>query len=164
MKHLLRFLVAVERVVTSIFGFATALVLFCLMVLTCVDVTGRYFFNHPVYGGFELTGILLGLTIFFALPLASQAGDNVTIDLLTLRNRRMRIIQHAVIHVIGAVVMVVLATQLWNFGNRLMAAGETTLQLKIPIGYVTYAMSILLALSAVAFIAKMFRPDSGLND
>lgn len=161
MQNLLRFLASIERVAASVFGFATALVLFCLMVLTCVDVTGRYFFNHPVYGGFELTGILLGLTIFFALPLASRAGDNVTIDLLTLRDRRVRMVQHAVIHMIGAVVMAVLAMQLWYFGNRLMAAGETTLQLKIPIGYVTYAMSILLALSAVAFIVRMFRPESG---
>lgn len=148
-----------ENVVVAVFGYATAVLLFCLMVLTCVDVTGRYFFNHPVYGGFELTGILLGLTIFFALPLATRVGDNVRIDIFTLRSRKVRIAQHAIVHLIGSVAMFVLSMQLWKFGIRLLTAGETTLQLKIPIGYVTNAMSVLMAVTAVTFLIVTFRPS-----
>ncbi|MBP0050213.1 TRAP transporter small permease, partial [Marinobacterium sp. AK62] len=32
----------------------SALVLFGLMALTCVDVVGRYLFNSPLHGGTEL--------------------------------------------------------------------------------------------------------------
>ena len=161
MESLKNVLARVEELTVAAFGYAVALLLFCLMVVTCIDVMGRYFFNRPVYGGFELTGVLLSLTIFCSLPLATRAGENITIDLVTLRNRKVRIVQHAIVHLIGAGVMVGLSTQLWRLGSRLLAAGETTLQLTIPIGYVLYAMSALMVLTAVAFLVRAFRPDLG---
>ena len=48
-----------------VLGAAAALVLFCLMSLTTVDVIGRYFFNRPLRGAFEITELLL-LTLIFA--------------------------------------------------------------------------------------------------
>lgn len=161
MESLKNVLARIEELTVAAFGYLTAALLFCLMVVTCIDVTGRYFFNRPVYGGFELTGILLSLTIFFSLPLATRAGENITIDLLTLRNRKARVVQHAIVHLVGAGVMVGLSTQLWRLGGRLQTAGETTLQLTIPIGYVLYAMSALMVLTAVAFLIRAFRPDLG---
>lgn len=142
---------AIGRFLSAAFGYLTAFLLFSLMVLTCIDVAGRYLFDHPVYGGFELTGILLGLTIFFALPLASFSGENVTIDILTFKSRGVRAVQRVVIGLLGGLFLLILARQLWLFSGRLLAAGETTLQLGIPIAYVTYAMSVLMALGAVAF-------------
>lgn len=142
-----------------IFGYATAALLFCLMVVTCIDVIGRYLFNRPVYGGYELTGIFLSLTIFFSLPLVTRSGENVTIDLFTLKNRKARIVQHAIVHLIGMVAMLGLSLQLWRLSGRLMSAGERTLQLAIPIGYVTGAMSALMALTAATFLIKAFRPN-----
>lgn len=161
METLKKALARIEALTVAAFGYVTAALLFGLMVVTCIDVIGRYFFNRPVYGGFELTGILLCLTIFFSLPLATRAGDNITIDLFTLRSRAARIVQHAVVHLICMVVMLGLSTQLWRLGNRLLAAGETTLQLTIPIGYVLHAMSALMVLTAVAFLVRAFRPDFG---
>jgi hypothetical protein len=37
-------------------------------------------------------------------------------------------------------------------------AGETTAQLKFKLGYLTYAMSILMALTALALLVLVFRP------
>jgi hypothetical protein len=37
------------------------------------------------------------------------------------------------------------------------SAGETTAQLKFTLGYLTYAMSILMALTAVAMLVLAFR-------
>jgi TRAP-type C4-dicarboxylate transport system permease small subunit len=38
-------------------GLFAAAVLFLMMTITAVDVTGRYFFNNPQAGGFEITEI-----------------------------------------------------------------------------------------------------------
>ena len=38
-----------------------------------------------------------------------------------------------------------------------MPAGETTAQLKFKLAYLTYSMSILMALTAVALLVLMFR-------
>ena len=48
-----------------VLGAAAAVLLFCLMAVTTVDVIGRYIFNFPLRGGFEITELLL-LTLIFA--------------------------------------------------------------------------------------------------
>ena len=47
---------------------ASALVLFALMAMTCIDVVGRYFFNSPLDGATELTQLMMGLIVFAILP------------------------------------------------------------------------------------------------
>jgi TRAP-type mannitol/chloroaromatic compound transport system permease small subunit len=47
-----------------VLAYVAAAVLMALMVLTCVDVGGRYFFNRPVWGAFELTEMMLAALIF----------------------------------------------------------------------------------------------------
>ena len=44
-----------------------------MMMLTAVDVAGRYLFNKPLTGGFELTEMMLAALIYCGLPLVSHA-------------------------------------------------------------------------------------------
>ena len=71
-----------DRALAPPLGVLAALVLFCLMALTCADVIGRYFFGTPVYGAFEMTEMLLAALIFAGLPLVTLRNDHVTVDLL----------------------------------------------------------------------------------
>ena len=64
------------------FGVLAAVLLFCLMALTCADVIGRYFLGTPIYGAFEMTEMLLAALIFAGLPLVTLRNDHVTVDLL----------------------------------------------------------------------------------
>ena len=50
-----------------------------------------------------------------------------------------------------------LAWRLWLRALNMDAAGETTAQLKFKLAYLTYAMSILMALTAVALLLLAFR-------
>ena len=58
------------------------MLLFGLMVLTTVDVIGRYIFNWPLRGAFEITELLLLTLIFAGLPLVSRADEHVTLDFI----------------------------------------------------------------------------------
>jgi TRAP-type C4-dicarboxylate transport system permease small subunit len=147
-----------DRVVVPALGFIAASVLFAMMVLTCVDVIGRYWFSHPVFGAFEITETLLGALIFAGLPLVTLRNDHVTVDLLdpitpdwTLR------IQHVVACAIGLVSTGYLSWQLWVRALRMDEAGETTGQLKYKLAYLTYSMSVLMALTALALLVLLFR-------
>ena len=42
-----------------VLGCVSAVVLFLMMMVTAVDVIGRYLFNTPLAGGFELTEMML---------------------------------------------------------------------------------------------------------
>ena len=140
-------------------GAIAALDLLALMVLTCVDVLGRYFFNRPVYGGFELTEMMLAALIFAALPLVSLRNQHVTVDLFeALTPAGLLRIQHVTACLVGVLCTGYLAWRLWLRAGTMMAAGETTAQLKLEISWLTYGMSVLMALTAVALAVLATRP------
>jgi len=160
----MRNIFASAAVWTSVlFRHVSALMLFLLMVLTCVDVFGRYFFNHPVYGGLELTEILLAGMIFFTLPLVSYRSQHVVVDLFTIPSSRIQTVQHFVTNMISAAATLVLSHQLWLRAERLERAGETTIQIKIPMDLVAYSISILMAVTAVAFFIRAFIPNTDIK-
>src|SRR5215467_3054674 len=67
-----------------VLGTAAAVLLFCLMALTTAEVVGRYVFNRPIRGAFEITELLLLTLIFAGLPLASRADEHVTLDFIDM--------------------------------------------------------------------------------
>jgi TRAP-type C4-dicarboxylate transport system permease small subunit len=128
------------------------------MALTCVDVFGRYFLNRPVWGGFELTEMLLAALIFAGLPLVSLRNDHVTVDLLDpVTPDWLFRIQHVVACAVGFACTGYLSWRLWLRAEHMLRAGETTAQLKLKLGYLTVSMSVLMALTAVALLVLAFR-------
>jgi TRAP-type C4-dicarboxylate transport system permease small subunit len=151
-------LYAFDRLVVPVLNGVAAVVLFSLMLLTCVDVTGRYF-GRPIFGGFELTEILLAALIFAGLPLVTLRNDHVTVDLFdAITPDWLLRIQHVAACALGFVCIAFTSWRLWLRADRLLAAGETTGQLKIPLAWLAYSMSVLTALTAVALIILMLRP------
>jgi TRAP-type C4-dicarboxylate transport system permease small subunit len=151
-------LALLDRIIPPVLGYFAALVLFCLMALTCIDVIGRYFFGTPLSGGFELTEMLLAALIFAGLPLVTLRDDHITVDLLdpVVPDWLFRI-QHVVACLIGFVATGYLAWRLWLRAVGMDNAGETTAQLKFKLAYLTYGMSFLMALTALAMLVLLFR-------
>ncbi|MDO5369539.1 TRAP transporter small permease subunit, partial [Paracoccus sp. (in: a-proteobacteria)] len=52
-----------------------------MVVVTCIDVVGRYLFNRPFGGAFEITQMSLAALVFVALPLTTRARAHVEVDL-----------------------------------------------------------------------------------
>ncbi len=147
-----------DRVVAPTLGALGALVLFAMMTLTCVDVIGRYFFSKPVFGGFELTEMMLAAMIFLGLPLVTLRNEHITVDIFdSITPDWLFRLQHIAACAIGMVSTGYLAWRLWNRATTLYMAGETTAQLKMKLGYLAFSMSILMALTAVALFVVMFR-------
>jgi TRAP-type C4-dicarboxylate transport system permease small subunit len=148
-----------DRAVVPALGTIAAALMFCLMLLTCIDVVGRYFFNKPVTGGFELTEVLLASLIFAGLPLVTLRGDHITVDLFDpVTPDWLFRIQHALATLIGAVCTGYLAWCLWLRAEGLARAGETTSQLQLKVAWLAYAMAILMALTVAALVVTLFRP------
>ena len=60
----------------------TANLLLCTMVIvTCIDVVGRYFLSAPLLGAHELITLAMGVMIFLGLPLVTDTGEHLTVDL-----------------------------------------------------------------------------------
>lgn len=153
---LARLSASLNPLISGFFRYVTAILLFGLMALTCVDVIGRYFFNSPVFGGLELTEILLAGLIFSALPLVSIRSEHVVIDLLAAPAGKLKVVQTFFANMAGAIACGVLAQQMWLRGHKLSRAGETTIQIKIPLDLVAYSISLLLVVTTLAFVIRAF--------
>ena len=148
-----------DRAVVPALGYVCAVLMFCLMLLTCVDVVGRYFLNKPVTGGFEMTEMLLAALIFAGLPLVTLRGDHITVDLFDpLIPERLFRVQHVVATATGVVCTGYLAWRLGLRAAELASRGETTSQLGFPVAWLAGAMSVLMALTAAALVVVIFRP------
>src|SRR5436853_7761918 len=88
-------------------GFSAAVLLFGLMALTTADVIGRYIFNWPLRGAFEITELLLLALIFAGLPLASRADEHVTLDFIdmTLGEGGRRLLRRLIDLVCGILIL-----------------------------------------------------------
>jgi len=148
-----------DRAVVPALGLLSAALMFCLMLLTRADVVGRYFFNKPVQGGFEMTELLLAALIFAGLPLVTLKSEHVMVDLLDpVTPDWLFRIQHVAASLLGAACTAYLAWRLALRAEELVARGETTSQLGFPIAWLAWAMSLLMALTALALLVVMLRP------
>jgi len=147
-----------DRRVAPVLGWFAAAVLMALMLLTCADVAGRYLFNSPVWGAFELTEMMLAALIFAALPRVSLRNEHVTVDLFDpVTPDWLLRIQHVAACLIGFACTAYLAWRLWIRAGNLLDAGETTAQLKLTMAWLVYGMAALMGISAVAMLVLAAR-------
>lgn len=133
-----------------------------MMVSTTVDVAGRYLFNRPLYGAFEITEISMGLIVFTALPLAVYRREMIVVGVLSDRYpERLRRLVDAVGLALGAALFGFVSWRMWVYGERLWSYRERTLELRVPKGLIVQAMSGLAAFAAVACVVAVVAVVAG---
>jgi TRAP-type C4-dicarboxylate transport system permease small subunit len=141
------------RLAETLLGILVAILLFAMMMVTVVDVVGRYLFSQPLAGAYELTEIMLALSVFIGLPLICLREEHVALTLLIDRlPKRVRAVHASVVAVIGAGVLGVVAWQLVEHSQRLASYGDVTTFLRWPKAPIGYLMATFAALAAVALI------------
>ena len=134
-----------------VLGTVDATVLFAMMVLTFVDVTGRKLLTRPVYGAYEITEFLMGTLIFCALPLVTAREGHVTIDVFDhLLRPGFAHWQRVIVNAISTGVLTFIAWRLWVLSASHLRTHEVTMTLHIPHGPFTRAFAMMSALAAVA--------------
>ncbi len=140
-------------------GWIAAALVFAMMALTVADVAGRYLFNSPVPGAFELTQVMLALTIFAGLPLVSWRHGHVTITLTdrwfppALANLRDRLLAG-----VCALVAAVMAWRLWILAGRQAEYGDRFEFLGVAHAAISSPMSVMAGLCALALLLRAVLP------
>lgn len=137
---------------------AAGILLVAMMMLTVVDVIGRYVFAAPVAGAFEATEIMLALSIFAGLPIVTARGEHVSVRLLVERfpvplQRALDVFSDVVV----AVLLAGAAWLLYQRGASLARFGDSTVLLRIPLAPVAFALAFLSAAAAVVATVKTVR-------
>jgi TRAP-type C4-dicarboxylate transport system permease small subunit len=150
-----RFDVVLQRAL----GVTSAVVLFLMMMITAVDVAGRYLFNRPIAGGFELTEILLAALIYCGLPLVSARREHIVIDTFDpLFSRQLKRGLDMVAEVVCAVALAGVGLLIFLRANRVAEYGDTTSGLKLPLAPVVYVMAVMITVAALIHLLLIFVP------
>lgn len=118
--------------------FIASLSLVALILITCIDVVGRYFLNSPLMGSTELTEITLAIMVFTSLPIVSYYKKHIIVDLLEtiippVVKRLVDIISYGLI----AFMMVQISLYSEKLIARYFRREVVTEYLEIPIAYIT---------------------------
>ena len=148
-----------KRLLTTLCGLVAAAALFGIMALTLVDVAGRKLASASLPGSLELTELLMVAVIFAALPLVSLQGEHVAFDSLDRwLPAAVRRVQQVLVDLLCMAALAGLAWLMWQKAGQMASYGDTTAQLKLPVGPVVYAMSVLCGLTAAVHAALLFQP------
>jgi TRAP-type C4-dicarboxylate transport system permease small subunit len=140
-------------------GLSAAILLFCLMALTTADVIGRYIFNSPIRGAFEITELLLLTLIFAGLPLASRADEHVTLDFIDMiLGAGSQLLLRRLVDLICGLLFLGLAYRVWIKAGKIAGYGDTTEVLRLPVGPFVYFMAIMVAITGIVHLAKVIFP------
>jgi TRAP-type transport system small permease protein len=150
-----------RKTLGAVCGLLAATALFGIMVLTLVDVGGRKLLSHSVPGSLEVTELLMVVVIFAALPLVSLRGEHVVFDSLdALMPRWMQRLQQGLVDILCALALLGLAWLMWTKAGQMVEYGDTTAQLKLPLGPFVYLMSVLCAVTAAVHALLVLQPVS----
>jgi len=149
-----------SRMADAVLGTIAAAILFAMMAVTAVDVTGRYLFNSPLQGGYEFTQLLMLAVVFAGLPTVTRRNEHITVGLFSNAFRGWgKIVRDGIIALIVAVVSLYLAYRLYVLGNRFAGFGDVTATTGVPLAPIAYmgaGAMVLSALASLVLLAEVF--------
>jgi len=139
-------------------GLLAASVLMLLMIITFIDVLGRYLFSAPLPGAFELTEIMMAMLIFAGLPLVLRANQHVSVNLIVgILSPKILHLQRLITQAIMAVVLAVMAWRMWIKAAEMLEQGDETAYLLLPIAPVAFFMTLMMAFSTLIIAIQFVR-------
>lgn len=114
--------------------------------------------NAPITGAEDLLILSLVVIVALSIPLGARTGAHIEIEVLESRMSagfaRWSMI---VVKIMGAVLLAVMAWQLWHAGQSAARFGETTQQLLISFGPFYALLSVSVAIYAVVVVLDIWQ-------
>ena len=120
-----QFLNTIERLALKVsrsISLLAGLVLLWIVVITCVDVIGRYFFNSPLYAGAEIIKVSMAGVIFFSLPYMFFKNEHIIVDLFPVFKRGY------LGWILGLVFLAIGGYALWIIGDKTFSLAMRSLE------------------------------------
>lgn len=128
----------------------SSVVLAAMMLLTFVDVIGRYILGAPVFGAAEMISTMLALTIFLGLGIANAQDKHIVVELFDSRIRALApkvydyCVQGLSIFAMSLIVLVLLQQAI-----DAAHTGARTIVLEWPLAWISGTIAALAGLSVI---------------
>lgn len=128
-----------------------------MMLVTGIDVIGRYFLNRPIGGADEIIGFGMAILIFGSLPLVALNREQITVDVLSGMTRGVaRRVQSVLVALIGSAALGYLGFRLFVLAGKMLRNSDHSTFLQIPYAPVAYFLATMAAVSAAVTFATAF--------
>ena len=152
-------IVRATGLVVTISAYLAGLVLVALMLLTTADVAGRYFFNSPITGVFDVTHFAVLIMVFLGLAYCGFQGGHVAIDILYNQlSRPIAVILNRIVNLIGCILFGLIAWRSLVQSADVKEFNEASQLVLIPFYPFYYILAFGAALFAFVMALRIFVP------
>ena len=148
----------------------SSILLAVMMLLTFVDVVGRYLFGAPIFGASEMISAMLALVIFAGLGIANARDKHIVVELFDTRVRALSPrVYDIVVQGLSLVVMGLIVDVLFEAALHAAEVNSRTIVLEWSLAWIFGIVAALAALSVVCQILGLLtgateRHDPHLED
>lgn len=128
-----------------------------MMLLVIADVIGRFAFDSPVSGAYEITEFLMVIVIFFSITYSELVKGHVTIDIATTRlKQKAQEIISSVMYIFFLATAIVLTWQMWLYSFHVQKSHLVSGVLTIPIYPFVFVATFSCILFTLVIIVNFF--------
>jgi TRAP-type C4-dicarboxylate transport system permease small subunit len=144
--------------------FIGAVAITAMMLLTVVDVIGR-FFKYPIFGSVELVGFLATIIVAAALPYTYKVEGHVGVEILVrLLSKKTQLIIDLFTRTLSLFLFCLVAWQMFLYAKEIHKTGEVSMNLEFPIYYIIYLLAFGLAVFCVTILETIFENIKQLRE
>lgn len=122
-----------------------ALAAICLMgmvVVTCSDITVR-FFDRPIFGSEEIVSFLLTLVIAFSLPYSHLEKIHVGVEIVfRLLPTKTQIVLKVLTDILSLLLMITITVMMFYYFYDTWVSGEVSMNLEFPEYLIIFALAV----------------------
>ena len=145
----------IDRLVYGMALFCGGLTVFGLLGLTVADVVFRYALNAPIFGGQDVSRLVLLLCVAFSIAYGGRTGAHVSVEVFTkLIGPWFERAAAIGVKLVGAVVLAVMARQLYLAGLLSRELEEGSQLLEIPFEPFYHALAVGMGLYALVLAVE----------
>ena len=134
--------------------YLAALALTALILVTVLDVFGRYVLNSPLPGAFEYVRALMAFVTFAALPLVSSRNEHLRAGILDhMISSRMNALREPVVQMVSTVVLSGIAWRLWAESRAKWVSKDVLSGIDLPLWIPIVFMMVMCTVAVLVTLA-----------
>jgi TRAP-type C4-dicarboxylate transport system permease small subunit len=156
---------AAAKLAVTVGAYLAGLVLVALMLGTVADVAGRYFFNAPILGVFDLTHFAVVIMVYLGMGYCTYYGAHAAIELLYNRlPAALAGLVSRLADLAGAVMFAIIAWRTGAAGLQVQDFGQTSQLLLLPLYPLYWVIVVGCVLVVAVLLMHAIAPNTKEKD
>ncbi len=140
-----------------------AVCLFGMVVLTCIDVVGR-FFKYPLFGSVELVTFLGVLAVAMSLPFTHDTKGHIGVELFVRKlPKRARDIIELCTGVLSLGLFFLVSWRMYIYSIKMKHSGEVSMNLELPEYAIIFVVACCFAVFTLTIVKSIVETVEGMR-